>query len=380
MALPKSIGIRLFDDSFVPVLTEGEIKNKKVILITVKYNQKKAIIKLYEGVSDKCSQNEFLGKLVIPITRETTKGEPGLEVHLRLDDDGMLYAKAWDVESGEQTNIKIEHNSTPRIFPETLSDVEINNLDNENPDTENIPSDEDLASDDNDLLDEFAVDSDQFDDENQFDDNDDLNAADNNYEETEPVGQFEDFRDDDEFNNDSNNDSDNNYENNYENNYNQTSTTNIYEDEEPKEHNGLKIALIIIIIILLLLLLGLGIFGLIKYFSSRPPKPAPIVTTTTMKYEPAIEEEITTTTTVVRATTTTVYEAKTVGVKQVSGKSHYIRRGENLWNICKKYYGDPWYYPALAEVNHLRSPRLIRAGKTLIIPDKSELKRWDFSR
>ena len=40
MALPKSIGIRLFDDSFVPVLTEGEIKNKKVILKEVKMGVK----------------------------------------------------------------------------------------------------------------------------------------------------------------------------------------------------------------------------------------------------------------------------------------------------------------------------------------------------
>ncbi|HQB62164.1 MAG TPA: Hsp70 family protein, partial [Spirochaetota bacterium] len=103
VALPKSIGIKLFDDSFVPVLSEGEIKNKKVILTTVKDNQKKAIIELYEGNSDRCVNNEYLGKLVISIDRQTNKGEPGIEVHLRLDENGMLYAKAWDVESGQET-------------------------------------------------------------------------------------------------------------------------------------------------------------------------------------------------------------------------------------------------------------------------------------
>ena len=42
MALPKSIGIRLFDDTFVPVLTEGEIKNKKVLTMM---KRKKTILK-----------------------------------------------------------------------------------------------------------------------------------------------------------------------------------------------------------------------------------------------------------------------------------------------------------------------------------------------
>lgn len=356
MALPKSIGIRLFDDTFVPVLTEGEIKNKKVILTTVKDNQKKAIIKLYEGNSDKCADNEFLGKLVIPIDRKTAKGEPGLEVHLRLDDDGMLYAKAWDVESGEQTNIKIEHNETPRIFPETLSDVEIDDLDADS-DTKKI------------------------DDIGDFDDNNAADANNNN------------FSFGDEYSEDDNQDfSDNSYNDDYNDNYddnadsNYANTTYNTEYKEEKNNNTLKGILIGIIIFLLLVLIALGIICGLRACSNTEKKPKPVkppkttIQNTTTTYEDYLEEETTTTTV---TTTTTIYVApkpETTGVKTLSGKKHFIRRGDNLWNICKKYYGDPWYYPDLAKYNNLRSPRFIIAGQNLIIPDKSELKRWDFSK
>ena len=356
MALPKSIGIRLFDDSFVPVLTEGEIKNKKVILTTVKDNQKKAIIKLYEGNSDKCADNEFLGKLVIPINRKTAKGEPGLEVHLRLDDDGMLYAKAWDVESGEQTNIKIEHNETPRIFPETLSDVEIDDLDADS-DTKKIDDIGDF--DDNNAAEDDSDNNFSFGDEYSEDDNQDF--SDNSY----------------------NDNYDDNYDDNAENNY--ANTTYNTEYKEEKSNNTLKGILIGIIIFLLLVLIALGIICGLRACSNTEKKPKPIkppkttIQNTTTTYEDYLEEETTTTT----VTTTTIYVApkpETTGVKTLNGKKHYIRRGDNLWNICKKYYGDPWYYPDLAKYNNLRSPRFIIAGQNLIIPDKSELKRWDFSK
>lgn len=81
------------------------------------------------------------------------------------------------------------------------------------------------------------------------------------------------------------------------------------------------------------------------------------------------------------ATSEYIIEKEIKGVKDVAGKKYFIRRGDNLWNICKKEYGDPWYYPALYEANpKLKSPRKILAGTYLTIPNKSDLKRWDFSK
>ena len=301
MALPKSIGIKLYDGSFVPIINENEIKSKKVILTTVRDNQKKAIIELYEGTSDKCINNEYLGKLVISIDRPTKKGEPGIEVHLRLDENGMLYAKAWDAESGQESAIKIEHSSRKRIFPETLSDLEITQLDQG---------------------------------------------------ETKKID---------------------NYTN---------GASALLTDYEKSSGfmNVLKIILIVLIVLIILALIGVGAYfsyNKIKNFISNLKK----LTTTTTTIQSTTSTILSkTTTTTTPKTTTTIKKEEIKGIRRLEGKKHYIRWGDNLWNICKKYYKDPWYYPALAEANDIKNPRLIYAGTYIIIPPKNTLKRWDFSR
>ena len=84
-----------------------------------------------------------MGKLTIDINRATTKGEPGLEVNLRIDDDGVLYAKAWDQETHEESEIVIENTTTRTIIPETLSDMEIDSF------SESTPQEIPAAYDDN---------------------------------------------------------------------------------------------------------------------------------------------------------------------------------------------------------------------------------------
>lgn len=300
MALPKSIGIKLYDGSFVPIINENEVKSKKVILTTVRDNQKKAIIELYEGTSDKCINNEYLGKLVISIDRSTKKGEPGIEVHLRLDENGMLYAKAWDAESGQESAIKIEHSKKKRIFPETLSDLEITQLDQG--DTKKID------------------------------------------------------------------------------NYTNGSSALLTDYEKGKGISDiLKIILVILIVLILLALLGFGVYMLydkvIKNFIANIPKSTTTTTTVVTTTSTTIKKAVTTTTTIKE-----VKKEEIKGRKNLEGKKHYVRWGDNLWNICKKYYKDPWYYPALAEANEIKNPRLIYAGTYIIIPPKNTLKRWDFSR
>lgn len=279
MAGTKNIGIKLYNDKFVPVLKSDEIKAKKLVLTTVRNNQKKAIIELYEGSSDKCIHNEYLGKLIIKIDRETIKGDPAIEVNLRLDENGILYAKAWDTESNELSEIKIEHSSKKTILPDTISDKELKKS-GEKP-----------------------------------------------------------------------------------------TKISTYEKDYTNLFNILKIAIIACLIIILLGLLIFGGWFLNKKFNiigsifNRPKiEKKEIVKkedTTIKKEDNTKKEEI-------------------IGKKSSKGEKHYVRWGDNLWNICKKYYNDPWYYPALAEANNIKNPRLIFAGTYIIIPPKSDLKRWDF--
>jgi nucleoid-associated protein YgaU len=321
VALPKSIGIKLFDDSFVPVLTENEIKNKRLILTTVKDNQKKVIIELYEGTSDKCINNEYLGKLVISLDRTTVKGEPGIEAHLRLSEDGKLFAKAWDTESREETEITIEHTQSQRIHKEILSDEEINKM-------------SDTASYEN----------------------------------------ISDFSDEELLINDEK------------------------EDKEKKDiFPIIRIAIAVLIILVIVSLLGLGGFFIYKsannYLTQQNKKIEEMkkVEEQNKKLEEQkkIDEEKRLADEKKKKDEEDARLAKLkkeeenksiIGKKDLKGKKHYIRWGENLWNISRKYYMDPWYYPSLAEINNLKNPRKIFAGTYLIIPNKTDLSRWDFKK
>ena len=54
-------------------------------------------------------------------------------------------------------------------------------------------------------------------------------------------------------------------------------------------------------------------------------------------------------------------------------QQYTIQRGDTLWSLCKKFYGDPTLYPKLAQANNIPNPDLIYDGNTLVIPDKNSL-------
>lgn len=332
MTLPKSIGIKLYDDSFVPVLTEGETKNKRVVLTTGKDNQKKAVIEIYEGVSAKCSENEYLGKLIIELDRSTNKGEPAFEVNLRLDDNGVLYAKAWDQESRKESELVIENMESNRITQENLTDEEIQEY--EDTQVQELPSE---IMEDTEKYKNHCVDSLQ-------------------YENTS-------------------------YKN-----------ANIYNDEEDSGKKriiaGIIIAVLLIGIIILIILCckscsskeSVNTVSAItqKEVSTQitePSEPSLLDIKEPEREVPAPEPEP-----VVEAEEEAVKKEEPAGLSVLEGQKHYIRYGDNLWNICKRYYGDPWYYPDLAKQNNITIPRRIYAGQYIIIPQKSKVQRWDFSK
>lgn len=346
MTLPKSIGIKLYDDSFVPVLTEGETKNKRVILTTGKDNQKKAVIEIYEGTSAKCSENEYLGKLSIKLDRATNKGEPAFEVNLRLDDNGVLYAKAWDQDSKEESELVIENMASNRITQENMTDEEISNY--EDTQVQELPVEETEKYEDH------HVDSLQ-------------------YENTS-------------------------YKN-----------ANIYNDDDDSRKKriilGVIIAVLLIAIIILIILCCKSCssnesISAVRQKSVSTQITEPSVSTPVDVKEPKESDDVT----ILQETKgqteieteeppereitppepeaepeVVVKKEEPAGMNVLEGQKHYVRYGDNLWNICKRYYGDPWYYPDLAKQNNIAVPRRIYAGQYIIIPQKSKVQRWDFS-
>lgn len=53
---------------------------------------------------------------------------------------------------------------------------------------------------------------------------------------------------------------------------------------------------------------------------------------------------------------------------------HTYKKGETLWELSEKYYGDPTFYLLLAEINEV-NPKTIKNGKELIIPSKKDIQK-----
>lgn len=58
---------------------------------------------------------------------------------------------------------------------------------------------------------------------------------------------------------------------------------------------------------------------------------------------------------------------KTVG-EPISGGTYTVIRGDNLWNIAVRAYGDGFKWTQISKENKLKNPRLIHAGNILILP------------
>jgi LysM repeat protein len=54
-----------------------------------------------------------------------------------------------------------------------------------------------------------------------------------------------------------------------------------------------------------------------------------------------------------------------------SGVSYQIRWGDTLWDISEAFYRNPWLYLRIARFNNIRRPDLIVAGRTIRIPPRN---------
>ena len=53
------------------------------------------------------------------------------------------------------------------------------------------------------------------------------------------------------------------------------------------------------------------------------------------------------------------------------GVAYRIRWGDTLWDISEAFYRNPWLYPRIARHNNIRNPDLIIAGRTIRIPPRN---------
>ena len=55
--------------------------------------------------------------------------------------------------------------------------------------------------------------------------------------------------------------------------------------------------------------------------------------------------------------------------------THRVERGDTLWDICEKYYGDPNLWPKLWQMNSfITNPHLLKPGDTIELLEEVPLK------
>ena len=103
----KTIGIKLADGSFYPVLEDNTPSEKNLELTTAHNNQTKIMVDLYRSASCSMEDAEYVDSLQIENLVARPNGEADIKFSVSLDEDNQLSAKIVDSETGNESNTSI---------------------------------------------------------------------------------------------------------------------------------------------------------------------------------------------------------------------------------------------------------------------------------
>lgn len=103
----KTIGIKLADGSFYPVLEDNTPSEKKLELTTAHNNQTKVMVDLYRSSTCSMDDAEYVDSLQIENLVARPNGEADIKFTISLDEDNQLSAKIVDSETGNESNTTI---------------------------------------------------------------------------------------------------------------------------------------------------------------------------------------------------------------------------------------------------------------------------------
>lgn len=318
-----SIGIKLADGAFFPVLREGLPASKILDLTTVRDDQTSVQINLFRSENESIDDAEYVGTLIIEDIASKPSGEPTIELKLSLDDQNELSAEAVDLDSGSRQVLTVSL--------ETLDKEAIYNL----PDFDltPVPGDYELGEDPSRA--NVVVDS------------------------TIPGNAPEGL-------------------------YHMENGEEKRSGVFLPVWACILILAVGVLALVLALLVAARVMVLNKTLeeavargnqtvaapavpTTEPvPEPAPVETVTPPPVEapaaetppePVVEEKP-----VVPAQPEPAPEAKAVRYK--------IKWGDTLWDLAESYYRNPWNYKKIATYNKIKNPNLIIAGTWLDIPPK----------
>ena len=103
----KTIGIKLADGSFYPILEDNTPSEKQLELTTAHNNQTKVMVDLYRSATCSMDDAEYVDSLQIENLTARPNGETDIKFSISLDEDNQLSAKIVDPETGNESNTTI---------------------------------------------------------------------------------------------------------------------------------------------------------------------------------------------------------------------------------------------------------------------------------
>jgi len=316
-----SIGIKLADSKFFPVLEEGEPASKILDLTTVHDDQTSVQINLFRSDANTLSDAEYVGTLIIEDISAKRSGEPTIELTLTLDENNELSAEAVDLDSGSRQVLNVSLETLDREALYDMPDFDLTpfhdsiQLGND-PDHENVVTEGTIPGNPPEGLYEMKT------------------------EEEKKNGVF-----------------------------------------LPAWLCILILAVGVLALVLALLVSARTLLlnrSIQEAANAAPAVEAPVVPA--VEPAPAAEPAPEAVTPPPAETTTeapaaTVVEEPAAPVQpepsvEAKDTRYKIKWGDTLWDISDAYYRNPWLYPDIAKHNKIKNPNLIIAGTYLNIPAK----------
>ena len=337
--MAAKIGIKLADGTFFPIMDDDFSASETLELTTVRDDQRSVQINLFKKEDD-ISDPSYIGSLIVEDINEKAAGEPTIELHVSLDDEKNLSAKAIDKDSGSH--------QTLRVSLETFADQSFNDVDFDLS-SETADADIDLSS------------SNTFNTIDDIDDQQGFSAT--------------AFYEDDE----------------------------MQTDSEKKRGIPIWLLILLILLGIAALVLGVLLLTkkgqpdvkqvavqsektMTAPSESVPAKPEtkeqpssepslppdtavtePPVPTTQPAVEPVIQEKEPET---VQSTMPEPPAVKEPMASAATGKAirYKLRWGDTLWDLSETYYRNPWLYTKIAAHNKLKNPDWVISGTYIEIP------------
>ena len=121
------LGIESKDNKFSAIIKKDDFigpsaDERSENFWTVADNQRKFVINIYQGDFPKCINNEFLGKFTLNNITRRKCGHTGMKVTFSLDKNGMLKARATEIDKKSQEKTDNSSNTNIEIKLNELSD------------------------------------------------------------------------------------------------------------------------------------------------------------------------------------------------------------------------------------------------------------------